>query len=199
MDRTADQRETEAVRPTSPEVVAALVENHRDFLRFVERRVGDRAAAEDILQQAFVRGLERAEGVPEDSVVAWFYRVLRNAVVDHFRRRGASARALEAVAAELDAEEGTPSPDTRDAICQCVRRVAATLKPEYAAALQRVEVDGLAVQAFAAEAGITANNAAVRVHRAREALRRQVRISCGTCAEHGCLDCGCGKRERGGP
>ena len=43
-----------------------------------------------------------------------------------------------------------------------------------------------------AEAGLTANNAGVRVFRAREALRRQVARACGTCAEHGCLDCTCG-------
>jgi RNA polymerase sigma-70 factor (ECF subfamily) len=29
------------------------------------------------------------------------------------------------------------------------------------------------------------------VHRARKALRQQVEKACGTCAEHGCLDCHC--------
>ena len=44
----------------------------------------------------------------------------------------------------------------------------------------------------AAATGISASNAGVRVFRAREALRKQVARSCGTCAEHGCLDCTCG-------
>ena len=44
---------------------------------------------------------------------------------------------------------------------------------------------------FAEEQGISKNNATVRVFRAREALRRQVAVSCGTCAEHGCLSCTC--------
>ena len=70
--------------------------------------------------------------------------------------------------------------------------LAETLKPEYAVALKRIEVDGVAVKDFAAEAGITSNNSAVRVFRAREALRQQVRKSCGTCATHGCVDCTCG-------
>jgi RNA polymerase sigma-70 factor (ECF subfamily) len=77
-------------------------------------------------------------------------------------------------------------------VCRCVARLADTLKPEYAEALRRIEVDGLSVQQFAAEAKITANNAGVRVFRAREALRKRVVSSCGTCAEHGCLDCTCG-------
>jgi DNA-directed RNA polymerase specialized sigma24 family protein len=37
---------------------AVLLENHRRFLAFLERRVGDRAVAEDILQEAFVRNLK---------------------------------------------------------------------------------------------------------------------------------------------
>jgi hypothetical protein len=48
------------------------------------------------------------------------------------------------------------------------------------------------VKDYAAEAGISSSNAGVRVFRAREALRRQVVLSCGTCATHGCFDCSCG-------
>lgn len=76
-------------------------------------------------------------------------------------------------------------------ICACVTRLAATLKPEYAEALRRIEIDGVAVRDFAEERGLSASNAAVRVFRARAALKKQVVASCGTCAEHGCLDCGC--------
>jgi RNA polymerase sigma factor (sigma-70 family) len=175
-------------------VVDKLVGNHRAFLSFLERRVGNRAEAEDILQEAFVRGMDRADTLhDEESAVAWFYRILRNAVIDHHRRRGAADRALDAFALELD-EAVEPSPDVKDAVCQCVRTLADTLKPEYAEALRRIEVDGQSVQAYASEIGIEANNAAVRVHRARAALRKQVMASCGTCAEHGCVDCTCGAR-----
>ena len=57
------------------------VANHREFLRFVERRIGNRAVAEEIVQDAFVRSLDRG-GEIRDSVVGWFYGVLRNAVID---------------------------------------------------------------------------------------------------------------------
>lgn len=174
-----------------PEVVAALVANHREFLAFLERRVGNRALAEDILQEAFARGLDRLDTIREgDSAVAWFYRVLRNAVIDHHRRHASAGRGLDAFAAELSAQS-EPADDVQGAVCRCVTRLAGTLKPEYAQALQRIEVDGVAVKDYASEAGISASNAAVRVFRAREALRKQVARSCGTCADHGCLDCTC--------
>ena len=91
------------------------------------------------------------------------------------------------------ADEVAPPPEVRGAVCQCVTRLAATLKPEYADALQRIEVQGVPVKTYAEEHGISASNAAVRVFRAREALRKQVAVSCGTCADHGCLECTCEK------
>lgn len=181
----------DAALPTTRPVIDALVGNHREFLAFLERRVGDRATAEDILQEAFVRGMSRAEDLrSEESVRAWFYRTLRNAVIDHYRRRGSSDRALGALAAEME-EAVEPEAELADAVCGCVRKLADTLKPEYAEAIRRVEVDGVPVKEWAAEAGITPNNAGVRLFRAREALRKQVMRSCGTCASHGCLDCSC--------
>jgi RNA polymerase sigma-70 factor (ECF subfamily) len=171
-------------------VIDLLVANHRDFLRYVERRIGDRATAEEILQEAFVRSLGREDEIRE-SVVGWFYRVLRNAVIDRQRRQAVENRRLDALATELAAEPEADDELTRVA-CQCVARLAETLKPEYAEALRRIEVDGLAVAEYAGEIGISPNNAGVRIFRAREALRKQVARSCGTCAEHGCLDCTCG-------
>ena len=178
-------------RALTEDVVRSLVANHREFLGFLESKLGNRALAEDILQDAFVRGMARVESLErEESAVAWFYRILRNAVIDHYRRRATADRKLEAFAAEL--ERAVPPEETHASVCQCVSRLAGTLKPEYGEALRRIEVDGVSMKDYATEAGITANNAAVRVFRAREALKKQVTRSCGSCATHGCLDCTCG-------
>ncbi len=173
-------------------MLETLVASHRELLGFVAARVGDRAQAEDILQQAFVKSIDKLDGVREqDSVLAWFYRVLRRAIIDHLRASGAESRRLERVAQELGDDE-TPSETTEGAICQCVKRLAETLKPEYREALLRIDIEGVAVKDFAAAHGLSASNAGVRVFRARRALRGEVTRACGTCAEHGCMDCTCG-------
>ena len=168
---------------------ATLVARRHEFLGFLQRRLGDRALAEDILQEAFTRSLGKLTQLEqEESAVAWFYRVLRNAVIDHQRRSGVTTRKLD----ELSRELSEPAePETHAAVCQCVKGLAATLKPEYAAALQAVEVEGVAVKDFATANGITAGNAAVRVFRAREALKVQVKRCCGSCADDNCRDCNC--------
>ena len=83
--------------------------------------------------------------------------------------------------------------------CACITALVDTLKPEYGAALRRVDLEGLSVRGFAEEAGDHAGNAGVRLHRAREALRRQLPRSCGAPLNHGCLDCHCGELAAGRP
>lgn len=172
-------------------VTTSLLAARETFLAFLVRRLGDRATAEDILQDAYARSVTQAASLRQDeSARAWFYRILRNAVIDHRRRDASRGRALDALAAELD-EPAEPPPALASATCQCVSRVVATMKPEYTTALREVTVAGRSVKDFAADQGITANNAAVRVFRARESLRAGVRACCGACADDGCSDCTC--------
>jgi RNA polymerase sigma factor (sigma-70 family) len=178
--------------PGTPEVLGVLLDNHARFLAFLERRVGSRDDAEDILQEAFVRSLDRTPSLPDsESTTTWFYRVLRNAITDHFRRQDSRGRALDRFATETEVAE-TPDNGLEAVVCACVLSLVETLKPEYGAAVRRVDLDGTSVRVYAEEAGITPSNAGVRLHRAREALRRQLARSCGTCLTHGCLDCECG-------
>lgn len=186
MERGQVQDEARSAR-----LLERLLAHRAEFLAHLERKVGN-AAAEDLLQEALVRASSRfVELRNEEAVVGWFWRILENATVDHHRRRATSNRALEELAHEphplVVLPDSTPRP------CRCVSRLSAELKPEYAQALQRIEVDGISVKEFAREKGISASNAGVRVFRARRALRRKVEATCGACAANGCTDCTCGE------
>jgi RNA polymerase sigma-70 factor (ECF subfamily) len=178
----------------SDPVVGALMANHRRFLEFLLARVGNREDAEEILQDAFVRSVQKAGDIRDDeSAVAWFYRLLRNAIVDHHRRRGAGARALEAYARESPGADAEPDADIERVVCACVSDLIPILKPEYADLIRRVDLGGEDIASVAGAAGITPGNARVRLHRARHALRDELVRSCRTCATHGCLDCTCSR------
>jgi RNA polymerase sigma factor (sigma-70 family) len=191
-----EQPQADAVsdaQPSSPspsaDPLARLVAQRHEFLGFLERRLGSRALAEDLLQEAFTKSLDKLSQLDrEESAVAWFYRVLRNAVTDYRRRSGTAQRSLEAFSQELST---TVEPETDAAVCECITGLAKGLKPEYAAALQAVELEGVPVKQFAEAHGITSNNAAVRVFRAREALKAELKRCCGSCADSGCRDCTC--------
>ena len=156
--------------------------------------MGNRADAEEILQDAFVRSLAKAGDIrDEERAVAWFYRILRNAVVDHWRQREGLARQGEALARDPTARTPTgPDAEAEGEICRCFEALLPTLKPEYAEILRRVDLQDQRPVDVAADQGISANAAMVKLHRARRALRLRLEQSCRTCATHGCLDCTCG-------
>jgi RNA polymerase sigma factor (sigma-70 family) len=183
---------TASTENRSPEVMKALVDNHQRFLAFLKKRVDSAEVAEDILQEGFAKALTTAGQVRDSgSIIAWFHRLLRNAVTDHYRRQGTESRALELVAAKEDTSEEIDDREMFDTVCGCVLGLLDTLRPDYAAALKSVELEEQSLGDYAAGAGITPGNAAVRLHRAREALRTQVIRCCGTCVQHGCEDCTC--------
>jgi RNA polymerase sigma-70 factor (ECF subfamily) len=74
-------------------VASAAEENATGFL--AARLGGDRAEAEDLLQQSFAKALSAAPHLrDEERLVPWFYQLLRNALIDRVRsRQAASARA----------------------------------------------------------------------------------------------------------
>lgn len=64
-----------------------LMSSHQRWTGFLRSRISDPASAEDILQSAYIKVLERGSELRDrESSVSWFYSVLRNAIIDHFRR-----------------------------------------------------------------------------------------------------------------
>lgn len=169
-------------------ILRALLERRPLFLGYVQRALGVRSGAEDLLQEAYLVSLRHLKQLPsEAAAVAWFRRVLRNAAIDQHRRRGAAERAIEALGREPEA----PNASEAQVPCPCVGALARDLAPSYAEALRLTEVEGVRLEDLAREAGITRGNAAVRAFRARKALRQRVAETCGACARGGCFDCTC--------
>jgi RNA polymerase sigma factor (sigma-70 family) len=168
-----------------------LIAQRKRFLAFVQRRVPDYEVAEDILQTAYLRAVEhRDDFKPNESAVAWFFRLLRNAVIDNYRRHASRKKALAAWTHELETSAQL-SAEVQNEICECLGDLLEGLKPEYSEVLRAVDIGEQRVQDFAEQHRLSVSNAGVRVYRARAALRKQLLQMCATCAEHSCLNCTC--------
>jgi RNA polymerase sigma factor (sigma-70 family) len=192
--RAASDGDHKGLMPTEPEarLTMQLLEQRSVFLRFLAAKIGPEAA-EDILQSCYLKLVEKGPQLQkEESVVSWFYTVLRHATVDYYRRNATRNRAHEQFAADTPVSYET---ELKANICQCLPGVLETLKPEYREALQAVDVDGQSVAEYAKAEGTTPNNAGVRLHRARKAAAKRLTQVCGACAEHKCLDCTCRRPE----
>jgi RNA polymerase sigma factor (sigma-70 family) len=187
----AESTTEDALRPLDADVEKVLIANQKRFLAFLERRLGDSQSARDLLQSAFARAIE--SGTPTDSpgdIVNWFHAVLRNALTDHHRHADVVRRA-QVHQGDSSFVDNALDSELKSAVCACMHDLLPTLKPEYGEVLREVDLAERPIADVAKEFGVTANNATVRLHRARQALKKQLQRSCGACATHGCLDCSC--------
>jgi RNA polymerase sigma-70 factor (ECF subfamily) len=83
-----------------------LYKRHRGAVyRFMLRAVKQRAAAEELFQDAWMRVIEaRSRYAPQARFTTWLYTIAHNLVVDHWRRKGLTL-------VELNEEVGATSPD----------------------------------------------------------------------------------------
>lgn len=176
---------------TPPPAIEALLAQQRRFLSFLTSRLGSEEAARDVLQAAMVKALERGGSIEAaESTTAWFFRLLRNALIDRARTAAAEQRALHQVSAQVLLDEDAAAELERH-VCACVTALTGQVKPEYAQALQTVELSGHSLSAYARTANITEGNARVRLHRARAAVGKKLLELCGACCQRDCSSCPC--------
>lgn len=146
-----------------------------ELVRFVRARVGDDAAADDIVHDVLLRALAELEGPrPPVHLRGWLYRATRNAIVDHYRARRPSEELPEEIGA-------TPAEDEASAeqeLARCLAPLLGTLAPDYREALTLAEVEGLPQREIAGRAGLSLSGAKSRVQRARKMLRQAILDCC---------------------
>ncbi|ULA63549.1 MAG: Sigma-70 family RNA polymerase sigma factor [Nitrospira sp.] len=184
-----------SVSATLDTLIQRLLAEQSAFRAFLRKRLPDDALVEDLLQQSLVKAVERGHELNKrDSAVSWFYRILRNAVVDYYRSRAADRRKADGLLTELVAsgEDKMPGLDEiRPALCACLVPLVSQLRPAYADLIRRIDLEEESPVAVAKDLNVTPNNLTVRLHRARQALRAMLEKSCGVCTKHGCLNCTC--------
>ena len=178
-----------------PTALAALLEQHAGFRRFLSARLGSQADADDVLQGSLLRVMERGVSLRRgERAVAWFYRVLRNAIADHYRGKAVEHRKAKWLETErgLDLDTtGELTPEWEATICTCFHGLLPRLKQRYALLIQRVDLRGEPKVIVAHDLKLSRAAFDVVLHRARQSLRREIQILCAACSEGGCLTCSC--------
>lgn len=150
--------------------------HHAGLYRFCRRMTGADEAAEDLVQEIFLRILRyRDTFEPGSDFRAWVFRLARNACNDWFRTRG---RRPEAPLAE-EAADGRPAPDagpddalaaTRDR--DLLRRSLALLSEDHRAVLLLSRFECRKYKEIAVLLDCSVAAVKVRVHRAVKQLRK---------------------------
>ena len=155
---------------------SAVVQAHRDELyRFVLKRVGDSAAAEDIVQEVWLKAYARQASLRHVSKLRpWLYQITRNAIVDHYRAHKSSVTVPDEWL-----PHSAPAEDHRaqEELARCLVPLLDQLPAIYRQALQLTEFEGVTQREVASRLGLSLSGAKSRVQRGRQMLR-EVLVTC---------------------
>lgn len=157
-------------------VAKAWDAHERELRGFLRHRLSDEQAAEDMLQDVFLRAMRQGQGFCSlENPRAWLFQVARNALVD--RVRAARPEVPLDDIAELQSPEAE-APPAVDALTGCMARVLAELSPDDAEILRACDLQGRRQREFAEGKGISLPAAKARLLRARQRLRERMSLAC---------------------
>lgn len=171
--------------PSDGEVVRAVLDGDADRYRLLVRRYQDplfrharrmvdgEDRAREMVQRAFVRGFRKlATCRNPDQVGGWLYRITTNLCKDHLKSRRRDDVALED-APQMTADRGNPDAELeRSALREEIRAALDGLTPDQRQAFLMKHLEGRSYTEMSELLGASVSALKMRVHRAREELRR---------------------------
>ena len=148
----------------------------RPVISLIARMIGDRAAAEDLAQDTFVkahRSLAAFDATRRLS--SWLFRIAHNTALDALRRSRPVVVSLDDPAGSVDAAvPPSPDPVEQEALGRALEAALARLRPDFRAAVLLRYQEGLPFDQIGAVLGIPEVTARSHVHRARKELAREL-------------------------
>lgn len=145
----------------------------RRLERIAFRWCGNRALAEDLVQEMFTKAIRNLHQLRDLRCLdAWLCNILRNCYIDHRRR--------EPVTENIDCLSDDPrlaadfAPEQSDVIAR-VRTAVSNLPESQRTVLSMVDLEGFSYTEVATALGIPIGTVTSRISRAREALRVELR------------------------
>ena len=154
----------------------------REIFAYIQTKVGDVAAAEDLTQETFLKVQNSlSKGTEPAHFRGWIYKIARNSVVDFMNRRRRYLAFDEAQdAAEIQRSEVADPIDSefRQGLFSYASKVIEVMPSEEREALTLTELDGFSREELARHLGISVSAAKSRVVRARAKLRKTIEECC---------------------
>lgn len=166
-----------------------FVEFQPKILRYLTRLIGE-AEAEDLTQEVLVKVNEALPDFRGESQLStWIYRVATNAALDRLRSPSYQRDSQTcSVSSEHEVEnqntltgEKTPLPESqifRKEMHECIQVFVQRLPENYRIVLVLSEFEGLSDSEIARAVGVSQGAVKIRLHRAREKLKQELRANC---------------------
>ncbi|WP_170149742.1 sigma-70 family RNA polymerase sigma factor [Rhodoplanes roseus] len=162
--------------PTADLALVFAAERSR-LERLIRRIIGDAHAAEDLVQEAFLKVSRAAAATVVDDQRGYLVQTARNLALDHRRRLAAMRPAEDSDAAFRGLADAAPTPETvvadRQALAAAMTALG-RLPPRTRRAFEMHRLDGRTMADIAAELGVSVSLVCKLVHEAYTAVRDEL-------------------------
>jgi RNA polymerase sigma-70 factor (ECF subfamily) len=177
------------VRDGNPDAFRELIERHqRAVINTIYRSIGDSWEAEDLAQRVFVQVYRSAPRYkPTAKFTTWLFTIVHNTVLNERRRRSRhAAESLEALQRPEDSEQGgwqmadpRATDPAREAseheLQERIRAAIQQLPAQQRTAVILCRFEGLSYEEIGGVLGCSVSAVKSLLHRARQALKEQLR------------------------
>ena len=157
----------------------------RPVFSLLYRMVRDRALAEDLAQETFIKVLNGIKSYrPEFKFSSWIFKIANNAAIDHLRRKSIDTLSLDgapgaetadqirATSLQLDSRGESPLSEVENReLGTAIERAIARLRPEYRSCILLRHVEGYSYEEIAESLDLPLGTVKTYIHRARNELR----------------------------
>ncbi|HXF96922.1 MAG TPA: sigma-70 family RNA polymerase sigma factor [Gemmatimonadales bacterium] len=175
--RGTDGEVVRAVLGGDVERYAELVRRYRDrYARYAARMLGSLDAAEDAVQDAFVRAFDQLRQCRDpENFAGWFFLILRNRCYAERRRRSREGPRVDELAGALEAPDHPDGAVERAERRRILQEALLKLTPDQREVFVLKHLEGMSYDEIAAILGATVPSLKMRMHRAYDRLREELK------------------------
>ncbi len=151
------------------------------LLRFILKNISDVHAAEDILQNVFIKIHSKIDTLKDEAKIkSWIFSITRNAITDYIRSTGCACEVSTYSPEEFEKPdkaqdfENTAAHEMADGL----REIILSLPEKYSQALILTELEGMSHKELAEKLSISVSGAKSRVQRAKLLLKENLMKCC---------------------
>jgi len=145
-------------------------EFNQELLNYIDKRVGNRFDAEDILQETYLKIYKSIEQIEDETKLkSWIYKITRNTIIDYYRTRRESSIDIDQLMIAIPEDDSEIN--MNDEIASCLGQIMFDLSARDKEIIELHNLNGMKHKEISDKLDISLSSSKMRLKRAKVKLK----------------------------